>query len=160
MKVNQETLKKIADLVLEKIEQRTKEEVVGILNMANYHGFLKSRLPEEFLTSVLSPFGLTTDDVQVEIVEVTKDLSDEVHYHEHAFAYVICMGEKYHVASPKNAKAFLKDHWFPVKDSDIVEIPAGTKHGFTIDEGGALTFLSVQAPPIVGHGKDDYIRTN
>lgn len=128
--------------------------------MVDYHGFLKSRLPEEFLASVLDPFNLTADDVQIEVVEVTKDLSHEVHYHEAAYAYCVGMGEKYHVAPPQKAKAFLNDHWFSFNDGDSVEIPQRVKHGFTIEEGGILNFLSVQAPPIVGHGHDDYVRVN
>lgn len=158
MNTNIQTLKTIAGSVLEKIKNLSKEEARAILNMADYHGFLKSRLPDNFLMSVLTPFSLNPHDVQIEIVEVATDLTHEIHYHKNSFAYVVCLGEVYHVTPPKNAKAFLNDKWFPVKDEDIVEIPAGTKHGFTIEDGGTLTFLSVQAPPIVGEGKDDYIR--
>lgn len=158
MSVTPQTLKEIADKVLENLRQLPADEMKAIVNMGDYHGFLKSRLPEEFLSSILSPFNLTSKDVQIEVVEVATDLTHEVHYHEHSFAYCVCMGEEYHVKAPEKAKAYLVDHWAPVQDKDIVEIPAGTPHGFTIEEGGTLTFLSVQAPPIVHDNHDDYIR--
>ena len=160
MPVTPQTLKEIAENVLKNLKGLSAEEMKTIVNMADYHGFLKSRLPEEFLSSILSRFNLTSKDVQIEVVEVATDLTHEVHYHEQSFAYCVCMGEEYHVKAPQNAKAYLVDHWSPVEDKDIVEIPAGTPHGFTIEEGGTLTFLSVQAPPIVHDDHDDYIKIN
>ncbi|MDB5254476.1 MAG: hypothetical protein JWL80_542 [Parcubacteria group bacterium] len=160
MTIASQTLKEIAESVLQKLQVLSKEEMESIVNMADYHGFLKSRLPQEFLDSVLIPFNLTSHDVQIEVVEVATDLTHEVHYHEHSFAYCVCMGEKYHVAPPTNALAYLIDHWAPVTDGEVVEIPPGTPHGFTIKEGGTLTFLSVQAPPIVHADHDDYHRIN
>ena len=158
MNIQPQTLKKIVEVVLERFASLSQEEFRRILNMSDYHGFLKSRLPEEFLSEVLVPFKLTPADVQIEVVEVATELKHEVHYHENAFAYCVCMGEKYHVRPPLKASAFLDNAWFPVVDAAVVEIPPRTPHGFTIDEGGTLTFLSVQAPPIVGHGHDDYHR--
>lgn len=158
MSVTPQTLKEIARAVLAHLHDLSQEEMQHILNMADYHGFLKSRLPEEFLNSLLIPFGITSNDVQIEVVEVNTDLTHETHYHKHSFAYCVCMGEMYYVQPPKNALAFLNDSWFPVHDGDVVEIPAGTPHGFTVEDGGTLTFLSVQAPPIVHDGHDDYIR--
>lgn len=156
MPIQREILKVIAESTLDKIKALPADEVSSILNMADYHGFLKSRLPTDFLDSILSPLHLSEEDVQIEVVEVATDLRHEIHYHERAFAYCVCMGENYHVKPPLHAGAFLHDSWRPVIDGEIVEIPPGTKHGFTIGEGGTLTFLSVQAPPIVGHGHDDY----
>lgn len=160
MKVTSETLQKIADSTLEKLASLSSLEMKEIVNMADYHGFLKSRLPQEFLSSVLSPFVLTTSDVQIEVVEVATDLTGEVHYHEESFAYCVCMGEKYHVSSPKNSKAYLVDHWAPVHEDEVVKIPPGIPHGFTVENGGTLTFLSVQAPPIVHEDHDDYHKIN
>ncbi|MCI0620011.1 hypothetical protein L0Y40_03230 [Candidatus Wolfebacteria bacterium] len=160
MKVSKNILKEIAESTLEKIKNTPKENLSKILNMTDYHGFLKSRLPESFLGNILSPFKLTPEDVQIEVVEVNTDLAHEVHYHQHAFAYCVIMGSDYNIIDARHAKAYLQGNWFPVSAGNVLEIPPGTHHGFTIDPGGTLTFLSVQAPPIVGGGHDDYHRIN
>lgn len=150
------TLQRVAESILTKLKTASSEESARLLQMNDYHGFLKSRLPKDFLRDVLTPFNLTPAQVQIEIVKVDRDLSNEIHYHEGSVAYCVCLGEEYRIENPRGAKAFLKDAWFPVHAGDVVAIPAGTPHGFTVDEGGVLIFLSVQAPPIERDGNDDY----
>lgn len=152
------TLQHIAESIIGKLKTVSPEESAKLLTMSDYHGFLKSRLPEDFLNDILMPFHLTPEEVQIEIVKVDRDLSKEVHYHEGSFAHCVCLGESDRVENPRNAKAFLEDKWFPVKAGDVVPIPAGTRHGFTVEDGGVLIFLSVQAPPIERDGNDDYHR--
>jgi|GEM_PF-1591439 len=147
------TLQQIAESILTKLKAASVEESAELLKMNDYHGFLKSRLPEAFLSDILTP-----EQVQIEIVKVDRDLSKEIHYHEGSFAYCVCLGEEHRTENPRDAKAFFKDKWSPVHAGDIVAIPAGTPHGFTVENGGVLIFLSVQAPPIEQDGNDDYHR--
>ncbi len=151
-----ETLQKIAESILEKLQNASAEESARLLQMNDYHGFLKAKIPPDFLQEILSPYGLTPHEVQIEIVKVDRDLSNEIHYHESSHAYCVILGEKEKVENPRVAQAFLKNHWFPVSAGEIVSIPPQTPHGFTVGEGGHLVFLSVQAPPIEREGSDDY----
>ena len=160
MTIQPETLEAIADSILLKLKSASEEESARLLKMNDYHGFLKSRLPEDFLKEILAPFNLTSEDVQIEVVKVDRDLSNEIHYHEGSFAYCVCLGPEYRAEEPRGAKAYLKDTWLPVGAGDVVRIPPGTHHGFTVDEGGVLVFLSVQAPPIERDGNDDYHKVN
>ncbi len=105
---------------------------------------------------ILRPHGLTEEDVQIEIVRVDTDLSKEIHYHNESYAYVVCLGGEYKTENPRGAQAFLIDSWFPVEVGNVIKIPPKTHHGFTVDAGGLLIFLSVQAPPIEQNGVDDY----
>ena len=154
--VRPETLQKIAESILGKLKSASVEEAACLLQMNDYHGFLKARIPEDFLKEILSPYSLTPEQVQIEIVKVDRDLSNEIHYHEGSHAYCVILGESEKVENPKEAKAFVKDHWFSVNSGDVVSIPPGTPHGFTVGEGGHLIFLSVQSPPIEREGNDDY----
>ena len=151
-------LQNIAEAILQRLSSSSFSEAEKLLQMNDYHGFQKSRLPEEFLDEILVPFGLTPLDVQIEIVKVDRDLSKEVHYHKNSFAYCVCLGEKYKTENPQGAKAFLKESWFPMNAGDIIQIPPNTLHGFAVENNGILVFLSVQAPPIEHEGKDDYYK--
>ena len=151
-----DTLQQIADSILVKLSTASQEEADRLLQMNDYHGFLKAKIPEDFLEEVLSPFQLTTRDVQIEIVKVDTDLSNEIHYHQDSYAYCVVMGDEYKVENPRGAKGYLNDSWMPVNKGDVVKIPPKTHHGFTVEPGGILIFLSVQAPPIEREGNDDY----
>lgn len=131
-----------------------------LLQMSDYHGFLKARMPQDFLEEILSPYQLTEWDVQIEIVKVDTDLSNEIHYHEGSYAYIVCLGQEYKTEDPKLASAYLKDTWTPIQAGDVIRIAPTTAHGFTVEEGGVLVFLSVQAPPIERDGNDDYHRVS
>ena len=156
MTIQPETLEKIADTILLRLRDADAAESARLLQMNDYHGFLKAKMPEDFLHQILSPLGLTPTDVQIEIVKVDRDLSKEIHYHDESFAYCVCLGGEYRTDDPRNAKAFVGDHWFPVHAGDVVKIPPKTPHGFTVENDGVLVFLSVQAPPIERGGQDDY----
>ncbi len=156
MVVDSEVLGKIANAILAKLKSSSVLESERIFKTVDYHGFLKSRIPVDFLEEILSPFRLTTEDMQIEIVKVETDLSKEVHYHANSFAYVVCLGSEYRAEDPRGAKAFLSDTWFSICTGDVVKIPPRTPHGFTVENGGVLVFLSVQSPPIEQGGVDDY----
>jgi hypothetical protein len=115
----------------------------------DYHGFEKALLSDERLTSILEPFGLTTQDMQIEIVRVTRDLSNQIHHHKIANAFITVLGDSSGYPQPKNAFVFLDNHWAPIIEGEKIEIGYGRKHGFSIAQGGSLYFLSVQNPPIV-----------
>ena len=132
--------------------------------VAEYHGFGKARLPDDLLREVLTPHGLTPDEVQVEVVKVERDLSDEVHYHARSVAYVVALGSEDHFSDPPlRGRAFVNGRWQRFEKGDELTIPPGTPHGFTVwgtgGGRGTLYFLSVQSPPIVGpREEDDYHR--
>ena len=128
------------------------------LKFINFHGFQTSRLPDSLLDGVLKPVGLTAAMVQIEIAGVHSDLTHEVHIHERTEAHVTCVGEDFGLPNPQLGFAFMKDRWFPVKLGDSFQIPANVAHGFTVDPGGVMYFLSVQSPPLVSQdGHEDYV---
>lgn len=126
--------------------------------LQNYHGFIKTRLPQIGEWAAAQRWGNIDLErsVQAELVSVHGDLTDQVHTHEHARAYCLVVGAAEGFEDPCGAYAFLRDHWKPVSRMDEVRIPPGTPHGFTVKPGGVLYFISVQSPPIVGDGHDDY----
>ena len=158
MQVKPKILQQIADLILQKLRSASFVESKKLLQMSDYHGFLKSSIPKDFLEEILTLYQLSQDEVQIEIVEVKTDLSKEIHYHKESYAYCVCLGEEHQVKNPHNAKAFLNDKWFSVKAGNIIKIPPNTPHGFTVENGGILTFLSVQAPPVERGDVDDYYK--
>lgn len=127
-----------------------------MISMVGYHGFHKSRLPATFLQSVLAPYGLDAQDVQIEIVKVDADLTGEIHYHAQAHAFIRVLGPAEWLDAATEAVAYRDGTWKPIASGEEVDIPPGTAHGFSVEPGGLLWFLSVQAPPIVGEGTDDY----
>lgn len=116
----------------------------------DYHGFQKTRIPSRILKSEYDD-----DLLQAELVEVTADLTHEVHRHAAAHAYCYILGEKEGFPDPTRGFAFMNDAWKRVQAGDIVDIPPGTAHGFTVT-AGTLHFLSIQSPSIERAGHDDY----
>ncbi len=152
-------LENIVHDVAKKLSSIPREEIRKTLVMTNYHGFAKARFPEAFLAEIFNPYSVTSKDIQLEAVHVSSDLTNEVHYHRKSVAVTLCLGPNEHFPAPKDAKAFFADHWSPYRAGDLVKIPTLIPHGFTVDNGGDLYFLSVQSPPIVGEdGQDDYVR--
>ena len=150
-------LRQIAEAVVNRLRALPEGEAQKMLLMIDYHGFAKARFPEPFLYDVVTSIGLDPKDIQLEVVHVGCDLTHEIHRHLEATAFATCLGNTEGFPSPKDAMAFVIDHWFTVFTGDLIEIPAGTPHGFTVGEGGTIHFLSVQSPPIVReNGHDDY----
>lgn len=159
MNVTIAELRRIAEVVMDRLRALPEGEAQRILIMTDYHGFAKARFPEPFLYEVVTPLGLDPKNIQMEVVHVGCDLTQEVHEHREATALAVCLGNAEGFLVPTNALAFVIDHWFSVSAGDTIEIPAGTLHGFTVLEGGTIHFLSVQSPPIVREdGHDDYYR--
>lgn len=128
-----------------------------ISSFEEYHDFEKVELPDHFLSDVLDGyFNLTVDEVEIDVVRVTRDLRHRVHRHN-APACCIIMGQQTHVDNPRNALAYLRDSWFPIGEGQILEIPSLVDHGFTVGARGVLYFLSVQSPRRQsGDGRDDW----
>ena len=127
------------------------------LEFANYHGFMKAKLTPAWMLRIIRFYGIEEGSVQVEIVRVESDLSDQVHRHHKSHACVVVLGTEHRVADPKNAFRYLDGTWSPVSANQHVNIPPGRVHGFTVRHGGSMYFLSVQSPPIEGEdGHDDY----
>ncbi len=152
-------LKQLALEILMQLRLIQGKALIENLEMLDYHGFSKGRMPEEFMKKVLWSYKLAPTEIQAEIIHVTKDLRHEVHFHAAAHAYVVGLGAKEHLPEPRLASAYQVNRWISFAAGQKLEIPPGMKHGFTVEEGGELWCLSVQAPPIVnGHGRDGYHR--
>lgn len=146
-------MRAVRDSLLAHIRSLKPGELLSLVTMKDYHGFSKSRFPEELLTTILAPFGLSPQEVQAELVSIEGDLRHEVHVHHEAHAAVVMLGAKEHLPEPVDAEAYLADGWIAVVAGQEIDIPAETDHGFT----GRGYFLSVQAPPIEREGgHDDY----
>lgn len=155
--MNQETLQKITEEILSLF--RSSATFKDTIPMKDYHGFEKGRIPSEALETIAARYAVTAEELQVELVRVTKDLSDEVHVHHHSRAYCIILGKQEGLETPRDAFAYIDNQWSSVREGEAINIPPQTAHGFTVKRGGILYFLSVQTPPIEdGHGHDDYER--
>ncbi len=124
----------------------------------DYHGFEKVRLSNDFLAGAAQDLLFNPRLIQPEVVRVTGDLTDQVHVHDNAFAHCVVLGAAYGCPDPSGAYCYLGGGWSEIQGcGQIVLIPPGTPHGFTVRKGGVLWFLSVQSPPIKDdHGYDDY----
>lgn len=122
------------------------------LQYESFYGFEKAPL------SSVPGFSLGSNGVQIEIVRVNTDLSHEVHRHNQSNAVVMILGEHDHFPCPQRGFLLSRGRWRQADSRTILRIPAGTQHGFTVEKGGELYFLSVQSPPIVSGGHVDYER--
>jgi mannose-6-phosphate isomerase-like protein (cupin superfamily) len=157
MTIPYRTLKSIGDDILSVLRRLSPDSVSGMISMIDYHGFRKSRLPHGFLQPILAPYQLETDDAEIEIVRVDTDLTGEVHYHEYAHAVIAALGGAEGFENAQRALAYHGEGWRRIQSGEELDIPPGTPHGFSVERGGVLWFLSIQAPPIVNHhGADDY----
>jgi mannose-6-phosphate isomerase-like protein (cupin superfamily) len=147
------SLESVAEAVLAWLE----DQPAARLRYADYHGFEKATLPADVVEAITDRLGFPRHAIQAELVRVRSDLRKEVHYHSYAFALAICLGERQGLDDPRGAAAFIDGAWQPVKAGDRFSIPPEMPHGFTVETGGDLTFLSLQSPPITGrNGVDDY----
>lgn len=153
-------LRSMAKEILARLHDVPALDHAKIFQFQDYHGFSKTRLPDDFLNKVLALCGETKDNMQIEIVGVHADLTNEVHKHENSDAFVVVLGKHENFSEPFNAQTYKNNHWEFVSEGQEIEIPRGTPHGFTVAmNGGNLFFLSIQTPPIVDeHGTDDYIK--
>lgn len=159
MAISYRTLKSVCDDIRTVLRGLSRDAVLDMICMIDYHGFWKTRLPEDFLRSILAPYPLQPSELQIEIVKVDRDLTGEIHYHTHAHAVIYTLGEAEGVEDAARALAYGGDAWRQIQSGEEVNVPPGTAHGFSVEPGGTLWFLSVQAPPIVGHQEsDDYHR--
>jgi quercetin dioxygenase-like cupin family protein len=151
-------LEAISDEVLVAIRDMSPEEFSRVLLHQDYHDFGKDDFTGGFIESILIRHGLSKKDVQIDIISVNRDLTHQVHFHREAHAFLVVLGPLEHVAAPRTAEAYLGERWFPVSAGRVLSILPGTPHGFRVQEnsGDVLRFLSVQSPPIVRNGEDDY----
>jgi len=132
-------------------------ELLFLLDFQDYHGFEKSRVPESLYQDALTRLNVRSEDVQVEIVRVARDLTQAVHRHNRSMAIVSILGPKEHLPEAVSARGYLGSTWFRISSGESKLIPPTTPHGFTVRENGILYFLSIQSPPIIsGNGEDDY----
>jgi len=125
----------------------------------NYHDFGKLRFPDELLEQWCDQLAIVVAQWQVEIGLVSGDLTHQKHHHNHADAWIEVLGPEFGFPKPENFQKYVDGVWVPARAGEIVEIPAGKVHGFTIKPGctGKAYFLTIQTPPIVGTGgEDDY----
>lgn len=153
-----EVLEKLADAVLARLEQ-SGNLTLRQLAYVDYHGFQKMTLPAQSMEPMAASLGFASNSVQAELVRVRSDLRHEVHHHQRAWAFAVALGEPEGFDPPRRAFAFLGGEWRPVSAGDRFSIPPGVRHGFTVETGGELTFLSLQSPPITGEHGDDYHRS-
>ncbi|MBM3204812.1 hypothetical protein FJZ48_02425 [Candidatus Uhrbacteria bacterium] len=149
-------LKEIGQAVIQFFQEQNPEKLDAMLSFEDYHGFLWSSLPTDVLEKILQPFGYTPEQIEVEVIKTLKDQRDEVHYHQESYAYVFILGHSTHFADPEKALTYKDGSWVPVHENESWLISPKTFHGFTVEDGGMLTFLSIQYPPIVQGDKDDY----
>jgi hypothetical protein len=149
-------LQYIAAGIVTALRALSPEEFTEVLQVHDYHGFKKGEVPRQLLEQVVDPVFGSHEWVQVEWVQVTTDLSSEVHYHAESTAVTVMLGETEHLPNPDRASAYLNGGWSPVTvGQELIFLP-GMPHGFTVQEGGVLWFLSVQSPWIVSDQRDDY----
>jgi mannose-6-phosphate isomerase-like protein (cupin superfamily) len=155
-KLNPEQLKAIADGCVAWLQQAGEVQVTRLMRgLTDYHnGFYKGRLPNHVVEGLAAAFGATVADVQAELVLVKRDMTWAYHGHAEATAYCVALGFAQHVRSPHLAFALVNGKRAPYYVGDVVVIPNGVPHTFTVDEGGWLIFLSVQNPPIDGEHDD------
>lgn len=129
-----------------------------VFDFADFHGFKKSALPAQIVDPIRQRFGFSERELQIEVAGVLTDLTHEIHSHRRSQAHVTCIGENFGLPDPRDGYIFLGQRWFPMKLGDSFDIPTSVEHGFTVDEGGLLYFLSVQSPPLVSEdGQEDYV---
>lgn len=155
-----EKLRSISKDIIEQLKNIPATDHGKTFAFQDYHGFSKTRLPNNMLEPLLQKHAEKKENLQIEIVGVHADLTDEVHIHRKSDAFVVILGRTTNFAEPFSAQGYMKNEWQFVDEGQEIEIPRETPHGFTVSaNGGNLFFLSIQSPPIVGEdGTDDYTK--
>jgi mannose-6-phosphate isomerase-like protein (cupin superfamily) len=149
MPVGMNQLRELSDLIIRNFRAISKSEFNSLLNMQDYDGFKKSSLPESFIGPLLEALRIEPTDVQVELIQVERDLANEIHFHAHADTFVVILGRRERVEKPWKAFAFQRrGGWIMLSAGDKLEIPRNTPHGFTVGIDGRLCLLSVLSPPV------------
>ena len=146
MRPNLTLLSGLMELELDKLHAKQQKR-----EFRDYRGFGKSR-------TALYTYDGNHPDIECEVVKVNSNLTDQIHLHKDACAYIRIIGEAEGFENPRNASYFLGTTWMPAKFNDALLIPPQTPHGFSVSPGGILYFVSVQSPPIVGEHHEDYIK--
>lgn len=144
MHVDMSSLEWIASRACQRLKNMTAPEVEAMLVMVHHEGFSKAMIPETFLQEELLGHGLSPQDVQLDVVHV----ESHVHVHQQLATVVVGLGPDEHFMEPCRAEMFLPRSRRPVHQDEVIPIPGGTRHGFTVKPGGSLYFLSVRSSPI------------
>jgi hypothetical protein len=120
-----------------------------------YHRSRKYRLPDLLVELAAKRAHTDPKKLQAEIVSIGLDFVDQMHLHRDAYAFCRVLGERHGAYDPIDAEFCVgrMARWEPATVGRIIDIPPGTPHDFRASQ---LYFLSVQTPPIVGAGRDDY----
>ncbi len=153
---NSPNLEIIANQVLEKFSSELGPQIIKDLTFIDYHGFGKSRLTEDFLNALLNSLNYNAKELQVEIVRVESDLTDQVHYHQFSNAFICVLSARNNFPDPIGALTYQNDDWIEIDQDYSLLIPRNTLHGFSVKPNGMFYFLSIQTPPISGDNHDDY----
>ena len=156
--MTRETLHDVSKELIAWLRERSDEEVRTLLaNMKEYHGFPKTRLPEDVISSLLKAHRLLPKKMQIELVRVPTDLSHKAHKHMRARAFISILGRKEHLSELKSEEGFAYiGLWLKVKSGDMFDVLPGTVHTFAAKLGMGFEFLSVQTPPIENGVNDDF----
>lgn len=154
------TMDDLFTLALRISDELAQGPVESELRFENFHGFQKANI-NHILARVS---GSLKEVASAEIVRVDRNLGSAVHKHLRSNALVLILGRKWYFSSPLNAFALVgvgddvSGPWVEVRMGEVLRITAGTAHGFTVEPGGILYFLSVQNPPITEEGgAEDYV---
>lgn len=126
------------------------------LMFAKYHDFGKAALTPIWLEHLLDRHHQSRNDIQIDVISVHGDLSNQIHYHSEAFAYLVILGTGEGAPDPIQAQVFIQNEWHPIAPGKVIVLPPGTRHGFRTLPAHEFWFLSLQAPPIVRPSGDDY----
>lgn len=152
------TIVQILENITIKIVQQLNQNKQDITSYVfqNYHDFEKYLVPEDMYFQLTRSLGYPSKQLQVEIVKVDKDLTNQVHYHKHADAYIYILGSNQGFPNAAQAFRYKDTHWQQIHSDQKFIIPHGEPHGFTVTTNGILYFLSIQTPPISSEEYDDY----
>jgi hypothetical protein len=163
--VTVETLHQIRDAVLGYIRKMSFKEFHESLDLKEYHGFGKADFNGDWVEEILARHGLGREEIQVDIIYLWTDLTDQIHQHHKSRAEIYVLGEREHLPNPMTAEAYLKGRWHRVFAGNTLGVSPSEPHGFRIPgvvrkelsaANDKLYFLSLQNPPIVTAEYDDY----
>jgi len=115
-------------------------------------GCLYTPLTNTGLVMRLTGGSFPAQQVEIESLKVTGTLAPHLHERSNTAALVTGVGID---GAPEQ---WLDDRWHPLSEGQIVEIPAGTPHGFRVNQTTLEPFfLLVVADPPIADGDTVYI---